>query len=150
MNSGLAAFPGALLWWCERSLLAAPACLLIATADEPTVKTYTFKTLDSIHLQADVHRPPGDALRPVVVYIHGGALMMGDRKMTSKPGSLLEALLNGGYVVVSIDYRLAPQVKLPRIIEDVGDACKWVRARGPELFRIDADELFVMGQSAGG
>jgi len=75
---------------------------------------------------------------------------MGGRAMTAKPGSLLEALLNAGYVVVSIDYRLAPQVKLPAILDDVRDACDWVRQRGPELFRIDPDELFVMGQSAGG
>jgi acetyl esterase/lipase len=76
--------------------------------------------------------------------------MMGDRKLTPKPGSLLEALLNAGYVVVSIDYRLAPQVRLPAIIEDVRDACQWVREKGPELFGINPRELFVMGQSAGG
>ena len=63
---------------------------------------------------------------------------------------MLEALLKADYVVVSIDYRLAPQVKLPAIIEDVPDACDWVRERGPELFRIRSDELFVLGQSAGG
>lgn len=124
----------------------------MASADEPTVKTYTFKTFPSStnQLQADVHRAPGDGVRPVIVLIHGGALMMGSRQMTPRPGSLLEPLLNEGYVVVSIDYRLAPQVKLPAIIEDVRDACSWVRRRGPELFQIDPNELFVMGQSAGG
>jgi acetyl esterase/lipase len=101
-------------------------------------------------LQADVHRPAGEALRPVIIFIHGGALMMGDRKLAPNPGSLLEALLDAGYVVVSIDYRLAPQVKLPAILEDVRDACAWVRQRGPELWRIDPEQLFVMGQSAGG
>jgi acetyl esterase/lipase len=125
---------------------------LIASADEPTVKTYTFKNLDlpTNQLQADVHRPPGYAVRPVIVFIHGGALMMGSRQMTTKPGSLLEVLLNSGYVVVSIDYRLAPKAKLPAILDDVRDACIWVRQRGPELFHIDPDEFFVMGQSAGG
>ena len=125
---------------------------MVAIAEEPTVKTYTFKTFDSQtnQLQADVHRPAGDAIRPVIVFIHGGALMMGSRGMTPKPGSLLKAMLDAGYVVVSIDYRLAPEAKLPAILEDVRDACAWVRRRGPELFRIDPDELFVMGQSAGG
>lgn len=134
-------------------LLAALFALpLLASADEPTVKTYTFKTLDSPtnRLQADVHRPPGDTVRPVIVFIHGGALMMGGREITPKPGSLLAALLNAGYVVVSIDYRLAPEVKLPAIVADVSDACLWVRQRGPDLFRIDPNELYVMGQSAGG
>ena len=128
------------------------ALRLAAAADDWTTKTFTFKTLSpqGKDLQADVYRQPDDTVRPVIVFIHGGALMMGDRKLTPKAGSLLEALLKAGYAVVSIDYRLAPEVKLPAIIEDVRDACAWVRSHGPELFRIDPSQLFVMGQSAGG
>jgi acetyl esterase/lipase len=124
----------------------------ISRAEEPTMKTYSFKVFDSSgkHLDADVHRPADDTVRPVVVFIHGGALMMGGRKLTPSPGSLLEALLRANYAVVSIDYRLAPQVKLPAIIEDLRDACAWVRTQGPQLFHIDPENLFVMGQSAGG
>ena len=131
-------------------LLASP--ILAMSAEPSPVRTYPFKTLDSPtnQLQMDVFCPAGDAVRPVIVFIHGGALMMGTRAMNAKPGTLLEALLKADYVVASIDYRLAPQVKLPAIIEDVRDACAWVRQRGPELFRIDPDQLFVMGQSAGG
>src|SRR6266850_8498754 len=75
---------------------------LMAAANEPTVKTYTFKTLGSQgnDLQADVHLPPGDAVRPVIIFIHGGALMMGGRQMTPKPGSLLAAMLDAGYAIV--------------------------------------------------
>src|SRR5439155_13262304 len=53
-------------------------------------------------------------------------------------------------VVVSIDYRLAPETKLPAILEDLHDACRWVRAQGPGLFAADAKRLAVMGESAGG
>src|SRR5207245_4932286 len=123
-----------------------------ASAADWTASTFTYKTLrpEGKELQADVYRPSDDVVRPVVIFIHGGALMMGDRKLNPKAGSLLEAMLKAGYAVVSIDYRLAPEVKLPAIIEDVRDACAWVRKRGPELFQIDPDQMFVMGQSAGG
>jgi acetyl esterase/lipase len=153
MPSGRFLLPSRLRWGCERFLLAVVFALpLIAAGDErPSVTTYSFKTLgpQGNDLQADVHLPPGDTVRPVIVFIHGGALMMGDRKLTPRPGSLLDALLKADYVVVSIDYRLAPKVKLPTILEDVRAACTWVRERGPELFRIDPDNLFVIGQSAG-
>src|SRR6266480_5210042 len=115
------------------------ALRLAGAADEWTAQTFTYKSISpqGKDLQADVYRPPDDTVRPVIVFIHGGALMMGDRKLNPKAGSLLEALLKAGYAVVSIDYRLAPEVKLPAIIEDVRDACAWVRKRGPELFQID-------------
>jgi acetyl esterase/lipase len=111
-------------------------------------KTYTYKTVDGCAIKADVYRNPGDAVRPVVVWIHGGALIMGHRGQLDK--ALLGKLLKADYAVVSIDYRLAPETKLPAILQDVQDACAWVRDKGPELFRIDPKKMAVMGGSAGG
>ncbi len=87
-------------------------------------------------------------VRPGVIWMHGGALIMGDRGSIDR--ALLDALIAAGYVVVSIDYRLAPGTKLPAIIDDVRDACRWIRERGPELFRVASDRIAVMGHSAGG
>jgi acetyl esterase/lipase len=64
--------------------------------------------------------------------------------------ALLDKLLKAGYAVVSVDYRLAPETKLPAILEDLEDACTWVREKGPELFHIDPERVAVMGGSAGG
>ncbi len=58
--------------------------------------------------------------------------------------------LTAGYTVVSIDYRLAPETKLPAILEDVRDAYDWVGRQGAELFNIDPDRIAVIGHSAGG
>lgn len=52
--------------------------------------------------------------------------------------------------MVSIDYRLAPNTKLPAIIEDIQDAHRWIRSDGPKLFGADADRIVVAGGSAGG
>jgi acetyl esterase/lipase len=57
---------------------------------------------------------------------------------------------DNGYVLISIDYRLAPETKLPAIIEDVEDAFRWLRSEGKKLFRIDPDRIAVAGGSAGG
>lgn len=111
-------------------------------------KTFTYKTVAKCDIKADVYGQSDDGVRPVIIWIHGGALIMGNRGQIDR--ALMTKLLKAGYVVVSIDYRLAPETKLPAILEDVEDACKWVRGKGPRLFNIDPKRLAVMGGSAGG
>jgi acetyl esterase/lipase len=115
----------------------------------PMPATYTYKQVDDLKIQADVYEPAGEGTsRPVVVWIHGGALINGHR--ASVPRRLLTPLLEAGCVVVSIDYRLAPETKLPAIIADLEDAFRWVRGVGPDLFAADPERIAVMGGSAGG
>ena len=111
-------------------------------------KTYTFKTVKDLKLQADVYRLPGDEVRPVIVWIHGGALISGTRGGPNPEQR--HRYLQAGYVIVSIDYRLAPETKLAGIIDDVKDAFKWVRGQGPDLYKIDPKRVAVIGHSAGG
>jgi acetyl esterase/lipase len=111
-------------------------------------QTYTFKTAGELPIQADVYRAGGDAPRPVVVWIHGGALINGHRAAVDR--RLKDAFLDLGYTLVSIDYRLAPETKLPEVIQDVEDAFRWVREQGPQLFAADPARIAVAGGSAGG
>lgn len=111
-------------------------------------KTYTFKTVDKVPVQADVYRQNGEQARPVLVWIHGGALIVGSR--SAVPSQLLDLCRKNNYILVSIDYRLAPEVKLPAIADDVVDAVGWVRKEGPRLFHADPDKLVISGGSAGG
>jgi acetyl esterase/lipase len=113
----------------------------------PSKKTFTYKAVENCAIKADVYGA-SHTIRPVVIWIHGGALIMGHRGQVDKV--LLGKLLLAGYVVVSIDYRLAPETKLPAILEDLQDACTWVRQRGPQLWHVDPRRLAVMGGSAGG
>jgi acetyl esterase/lipase len=114
----------------------------------PEKKTYVYKTAGRVPVQADVYRPPDDRARPAVVWIHGGALIFGSRG--GIPKQLTELCRTEGYVLVSVDYRLAPEVLLPEIAADVRDALRWVRRKGPALFRADPRKLVVAGGSAGG
>lgn len=115
---------------------------------EVSVTTHVYKTVDSLDIKADVHRPDDDVIRPVLVWIHGGALINGHREAVSQ--RVKDMALDAGYVVVSIDYRLAPETQLPAIIEDLEDAFTWIRAKGPELFQADISKIAVTGGSAGG
>ena len=110
--------------------------------------TYTYKKVGGLEIKADVHRANDEVLRPVVVWIHGGALINGHRGGVS--GRVKKRMLDTGYIIVSIDYRLAPETKLPAIIEDIEDAFKWVRKDGAKLFHADTSRIAVMGGSAGG
>jgi acetyl esterase/lipase len=119
-----------------------------AEGQEVVRSTYTYKTTGDLRVRADVHRKPDDIIKPALLWIHGGALIMGNRRGLNQVQ--LEKYLNAGYAVISIDYRLAPQVKLPQILEDLEDAYRWVRTDGPRLFRIDPSRIAVVGHSAGG
>jgi acetyl esterase/lipase len=133
--------------------LAAGLLLLIVIgldAGEPSFakKTYTYKQVGEVKVQADVYRAADTKVRPVLVWIHGGALITGSR--TGVPKNLLDLCQQGGYVLVSLDYRLAPEVKLPAIIADLKDAFAWIRKEGPKLFYADPNRMVVAGGSAGG
>lgn len=117
-------------------------------AEPPPKKTYVYKEVDSVKIHLDIYRPDDKRVRPVVVWIHGGALILGGRQ--GVPGDLRSLCRDEGYALVSIDYRLAPEVKVPAIIEDVRDAFRWLRAEGPRLAHLDPEMIVVAGGSAGG
>jgi acetyl esterase/lipase len=110
--------------------------------------TLTYKRAADVAIAADVYRVDATDLAAVVVWLHGGALINGDR--TAPPAWLVDACRRNGWVLVSPDYRLAPETKLPAIVEDVEDAFAWVRADGPRLLHADPERIGVVGESAGG
>lgn len=122
--------------------------LTSATKPATVKKTYVFKKIGDVELKADVYRLNDTQPRPVLVWLHGGALIFGHREGITK--QLRDFCNEQGYVLVSLDYRLAPQVKLPQIIEDIQAGFDWVHREGPKLFAADTRRLVVAGGSAGG
>lgn len=110
--------------------------------------TYTFKTVDGVRIRADVYRHSDNVRRPMIVWFHGGALIMGSR--TAVPKQLQELANEKQFVLVSLGYRLAPEAQLPEIIEDLRDGIAWVHEKGPDLFQADTSRFVVAGASAGG
>lgn len=111
-------------------------------------ETVVYRTVAGLPIRADVSVPAGDGPHPVIVFIHAGALIRGSREWID-PQQRAQ-YLEDGFAVVSIDYRLAPESKLPAIASDVDDAFGWVRGEGRERYDLDRDRLVVVGQSCGG
>jgi acetyl esterase/lipase len=130
------------------SSLVATSLLAAEPAAPPKPKTHAYKQVGDLQILADVYAFDDAQARPVVVWIHGGALINGHRE--SVPKWLLEGCRESGLVVVSIDYRLAPETQLPGVVQDVEDAFAWLREKGPGLFHADAARIGVAGGSAGG
>ena len=117
-------------------------------AQEIMKNTYAYKTVGDLQINVDVYRKPDGIVRPAILYIHGGALIMGNRSWLDSIQT--ERYLKAGYTIISIDYRLAPQAKLRQILEDLEDAYRWIRLKGPKLLQIDPTRIAVIGHSAGG
>jgi len=93
----------------------------------------------------DVYAPTAGKNLPVVVWIHGGGWQTGDKKdMRQKP----QAFADKGFVFVSINYRLLPDVTIKQMAGDVAKAIRWVHDHARD-YGGDPDTMIVMGHSAG-
>jgi acetyl esterase len=86
-------------------------------------------------------------LAPCLVFFHGGGWVIGNLETHDVVCRKLAA--EGELIVISVDYRLAPEHKFPAAVEDAITATKWVAAN-VQKFGIDASHLLVGGDSAGG
>lgn len=109
-------------------------------------ETKLYKKTEDCSIRMDIYYQVKNA--PVIVYIHGGALIFGSRRDLSD--AQVEYFKNAGFNVISVDYRLAPETKLDEIIKDLRDAIVWIKTRTSEWYDMDTEHLFLMGSSAGG
>lgn len=112
------------------------------------VETHCYKQAGRLNILADVYLPSPDCWpAPALLWLHGGALVLGGRQMVA--GEQLAAYLEAGFAVIAPDYRLAPETKLPDILLDLQDAAAWLRAgeAGPA---VDPLRIALVGHSAGG
>jgi len=99
-------------------------------------------------LRVRVFHPPGSGARkPVLVYLHGGGWVILSPETHAKLTKQL--CIAAGVVVVSVDYRLAPEHPYPAALDDCVAAFRWVRENAA---RVGGDErrIFLGGDSAGG
>jgi acetyl esterase/lipase len=86
---------------------------------------------------------------PAILEVHGGGWEKGSRLLDLSQSGTADDLVRAGFVVASIDYRLAPENPWPDQIIDVKCAVRYLRSHAASL-GIDADRIGAMGSSAGG
>ena len=110
-----------------------------------SVENISYAEDDKWHL-LDVYRPrKATELLPVIVNIHGGAWVYGDKKVYA-PYCMY--LASRGFAVINASYRLAPRHTFPAPLEDVGKMVEWVFHHADE-YGLDLSNLFFVGDSAG-
>ncbi|MFN7316496.1 MAG: alpha/beta hydrolase fold domain-containing protein [Phycisphaerae bacterium] len=134
---------------------AVPAYLLASLAAVSAAHAQAYQTIANIpygdgdaRQVLDIHRPtaPSAALRPVVLWIHGGVWRAGDKAMLP---FRINALVARGFVVASTNYRLTGTDLSPAQIHDCKAAVRFLRANASQ-YGIDPNRIGVWGLSAGG
>lgn len=115
-------------------------------SDPFTLPNLVYSSPDGEDLFADVHVPAGAAAHPAVLLVHGGAWAYGRRWHMS---GIAQRLVEQGYTVVNIGYRLAPAHHFPQALYDCRAAVRWMRANA-DRFRLDPARIGAFGYSAGG
>lgn len=114
--------------------------------EEPTYADLRYADASPVQT-LDLYLPADDGGQaPLVVIIHGGAFLMGDKRSEI---TAIPALLERGYAVASIGYRLSGEARFPAAVQDCLAALRWL-CRNAEGYGLDRDRFALWGASAGG
>lgn len=114
--------------------------------DEDNSKITTGSSSERRSHLLDIYQPKDCELCPVIIYIHGGYWVLGDKGGLSYKA---KAFTDNGYIYISINYSLAPDYQFPVNAQDVAQAFFWVK-NNITGYGGDAEQIYLLGHSAGG
>ncbi len=127
--------------------LSIPSLILGVSSNDVVVDEHVYNVVEGTELTLDLYRPEfAEGALPMVVMIHGGAWMSGDKRDLV---SLNDYLAARGYVVAAISYRLAPGAPFPAAQADVAAAVRYLKTLD-ETHGVDPQRIAFVGRSAGG
>ncbi|MBJ7996974.1 alpha/beta hydrolase [Bacillus mycoides] len=109
----------------------------------------TYKTIDGTNgpIPLRIYTPSNEGVLPAVVFIHGGGFIGGSVDVVENPCKALAE--KAGAVVISVDYRLAPEHPYPAGLTDCFESLIWVYEHAEEI-RVNPQQIAISGDSAGG
>lgn len=114
-------------------------------------KDITYKDTNEGAIKLDIYTPINMKFKksPVIVYIHGGSWLYGDKSLDNNTISAMNKIREEGFTIISIDYRLiSEKINFSAPIEDCKDAVRWIY-KNSQLYNIDANNIGLWGVSAG-
>lgn len=115
-----------------------------AEADRMVTKDIVYAAVGDVSLALDIYRPKGKANDGLIVWIHGGAWRSGSKEKVP-----ILRLVDKGWALASVNYRLSGQARFPAQSHDIKGAIRFLRANQKE-YGLQANRVFVIGASAGG
>jgi len=111
----------------------------------PDVKYATYPKSDPKLNMMDIYMPRMGSNSPVIIWIHGGGWMEGDKEDVYNKA---EYYTSHGFVFISVNYRLSPKVRHPVHVQDVADAIGWFQ-KNAKHYSANSNRIFLLGHSAG-
>ncbi|WP_431030279.1 alpha/beta hydrolase fold domain-containing protein [Lysinibacillus sp. LZ02] len=129
-----------------RALRAALPPATVKTGTVATIEDRTITARDGANIPIRIYTPKGDGPFPIIIYYHGGGWVLNDLSTCHASCTLLAEKTKS--IVVSVEYRLAPEFKFPIPLHDAYDAFTWVKS---EVTQLQGNGVIaVAGDSAGG
>ena len=130
-------------------VLEAYAPLLAAAPKGDTEKIHDLAYGRHPRQVLDIFRPAGKRNMPVVIFVHGGAFVRGDKKVSEEVyDNVLYWFARQGCLGINLEYRLAPEAAYPGATDDMAQAVAWVKSHAAG-FGGDPQSIFLVGHSAG-
>ena len=124
-------------------LLAAAMQGALAAEPARSFKAVTFANVNGKPMALDLYLPAGVTRPPLIVYLHGGAWMNGDRSQYP------EFLVARGFALASLDFRSTNDAPFPANVHDIKAGIRFLRAHAAQ-YGFRADRIAIMGASSGG
>lgn len=112
-----------------------------------SIKTFTTTRYEGIELKATFHQSYSGLSKGILIYLHGGGLIYGDRD--DLPSIYIDMIKNAGYDLLTLDYLLAPESKLTEIISQLEQSLEWYMQSGFLKLGRPNNRFYLFGRSAG-